>query len=81
MIKKNKQANESVRAFQKAAPYLNMVYTFFGAIIFFGYLGHWADEHWSHRPLLLILGVFLGFALGLYRMVKVTKNINDSENG
>ncbi len=81
-LKKNpKRINESVRAFQKAAPYLSMVYTLFGAIIFFGYLGHWADKHWNHAPLLLIAGVFLGFALGLYRMVKVTKNMNDSNHG
>jgi len=73
--KKPKKMNEGVRAFQKAAPYLNIVYSFFGGIILFGYLGHWADQFWDHRPLLLLAGVFLGFALGLYRMIKVIKDL------
>ena len=65
------------RSFQNAAPYLSVVYAFFGSIIFFGYLGYLADEKWHQKPLFLITGVFLGFALGFYRMIKL---ITEQEN-
>jgi len=59
-VKKNQTQREAAGAFRKAAPYLNIVYTFFGAIIFFGYMGYLLDERYMMRPYLLIAGVFLG---------------------
>lgn len=73
---KNKSSSGQIRnAYQKAAPYLNVVYSFFGGIILFGYLGHVLDEKWNQRSLFLIIGVFLGFTLGFYRMLKVIKDL------
>lgn len=74
-MKKKSETKEITNAYQKAAPYLNVVYSFFGGIIFFGYLGYWLDEKLQQRSLFLIAGVFLGFALGLYRMVKVINEL------
>ncbi len=61
------------KAFQAAAPFLNIVYVLLGGILFFGYIGHYLDSKIKTSPLLLIFGVFLGFGLGLYNMVKVLK--------
>ena len=73
--KTDRQVNETVSAFQKAAPYLNIVYTFFGSIILFGYGGYLLDEWLDRAPVFLISGVFLGFGLGFYRMIKVVKDL------
>ena len=40
----------------------------------FTYAGHWADSNWGTRPWLLIVGVFLGFGLGMVSMLaKIAK--------
>lgn len=36
----------------------------------FALAGRWLDGRWNTSPWLLIVGVFLGFALGLLSMVK-----------
>lgn len=42
----------------------------FGATVgLFALAGHWLDGRWSTSPLLLIGGVFLGFALGLRSLI------------
>ncbi len=64
------------RAFQKAAPFLSIVYVLMGGVLFFGYLGNYLDKHWKYAPLGIILGVFLGFSLGLYNMIKVLQNLS-----
>ena len=79
-MKKNQTQREAAGAFRKAAPYLNIVYTFFGAIIFFGYLGHWLGEKYVLGPYPLVAGVFLGFGLGLYRMIMVINQIESTKN-
>lgn len=66
---------ESINAFQKAGPYLSIVYAFFGAIILFGFVGFKLDSYLDKRPLFLIIGVFSGFALGFYRLIKVVKDL------
>ena len=74
-MKNNQAQRKAAGAFRNAAPYLNIVYTFFGAIIFFGYLGNWLDGKFEMRPWFLISGVFIGFALGFYRMMKVVNEL------
>jgi F0F1-type ATP synthase assembly protein I len=75
-LKNNQTQKEAAGAFRKAAPYLNIVYSFFGGIILFGYFGHWLDEKLETHSWLLIAGVFLGFALGFYRMIKVINELD-----
>ncbi len=67
---------ELQKAFQKAAPYLSIVYVMMGGVLFFGYIGNYLDQKWHSSPLGIIIGVFLGFALGLYNMLKVLQQIN-----
>ena len=76
MNKNKKLQREEMRsAFQKAAPYLNIIYSFFGAVLFLGYIGHILDQKLNGGPWFLIAGVFLGFVLGLYRMFKVIQDL------
>jgi F0F1-type ATP synthase assembly protein I len=77
MVKKPESTNnEMSSALRKAAPYLNIGYAFFGAIALFGYLGHLLDQKTGQSPLFILIGVFSGFFLGLYRTIKV---VNDLE--
>jgi len=62
-------------AYHKAAPFLNIVYVLFGAVGLFAYLGYLIDDKWDTRPLGIILGVLLGFALGMYNMIKVIQQM------
>jgi len=36
----------------------------------FALAGRWLDQRWNASPWFLLAGVFLGFALGLYSMIK-----------
>ncbi len=35
----------------------------------FGFVGYWLDEKCGSQPWFLLVGIFLGFGLGLYSMV------------
>ena len=43
---------------------------FGAAIVIFALAGNWLDGRWGTRPLLLILGVLLGFAGGTISLIK-----------
>ena len=34
--------------------------------------GQYLDGHFGTKPVLMITGIFLGFAIGLYRLIKIT---------
>ena len=38
-----------------------------------GLLGYWADQQWNSEPVLLVLGVILGFSVGMWHLVKLAK--------
>ena len=38
-----------------------------------GLLGYWADQRWETGPVLLVLGVMLGFATGTWHLSKLAK--------
>ena len=47
----------------------------------FTYAGYWADLNWGTRPWLLIVGVFLGFGLGMVSMLaKIAKLSSPAKN-
>ncbi|NOX88838.1 MAG: AtpZ/AtpI family protein [Calditrichaeota bacterium] len=78
-MKKNKKEpvhKDLHRAFHLAAPYLSIAYVMIGGVLFFGYIGNFFDKKWDSSPLGIITGVFLGFGLGLYNMVKVLKQFD-----
>ncbi len=77
---KKKQIQRSIgKSFQQAAPYLSIAYSFMGGIFLFGYLGYRLDIHLETKAVFLIAGVFMGFGLGVYRMVLVLKDLNKKE--
>lgn len=76
IFKRSSSNDEANRSFRKAAPYLNIGYTLAGGILLFAYIGYLIDEKTQQAPLFLVLGVFLGFGLGFYNMIKVLKNLD-----
>ncbi len=43
---------------------------FAATVVLFAFAGRWLDERWNTSPWFLLVGVFLGFGLGLYSMIK-----------
>ncbi|WP_456439544.1 AtpZ/AtpI family protein [Caldithrix abyssi] len=74
--KKRKLAQDIHRAFQIAAPLLSIVYVLMGGVLFFGYLGNLLDQKWDSSPFGVVTGVFIGFGLGIYNMIKVLQHSN-----
>jgi F0F1-type ATP synthase assembly protein I len=48
---------------------------FITAVALLGGVGWWLDKRWNTSPWLLIAGVGLGFAVGLYRMIVTAKKM------
>ena len=63
-------SKERTGANSDLARYSGLGLSFALTVLAFAFAGHWLDERWDSSPWLLIAGVFLGFALGLYSMVK-----------
>jgi F0F1-type ATP synthase assembly protein I len=60
-----------IASFRKAQPYVDAVWQFIAAVALMSWLGHWADGRFGTAPWLLVTGVFLGFATGMWSFVKV----------
>ena len=54
-----------------AASYAGVGAQFVVSILFFLYLGKWLDGKLGTDPLLLIVGVFVGAAVGIYNMYRM----------
>jgi len=74
-VKKKRKQYALGSSFQQAAPYLSIAYSFMGGIFLFGYVGYRLDGYYGTKALFLISGVFLGFGLGIYRMVLVLRDL------
>jgi F0F1-type ATP synthase assembly protein I len=61
---------EPARSFGRGYVYVGVGFQFAGSILFFLFLGWKADAWIGTRPLLTILGAFLGGALGFYAMMR-----------
>lgn len=48
-------------------------FEFIAAVLMFGGLGWWLDSKWATSPWLLIVGIGLGFAVGLWLMIKAAR--------
>ena len=61
---------ESAGALGDLARYSGLGLQFGATVGVFAFLGHWLDRRLGRSPGCLLAGVFLGFGLGLYSMVK-----------
>ncbi len=50
-----------------------------GAILIGIFAGKWVDKQTGMSPLFLIIGLFLGLAVGVYALIRLMKNINRGE--
>ncbi|CRF34719.1 hypothetical membrane protein [Brachyspira suanatina] len=40
------------------------------------FVGHYADKHFNSKPLFTIIGIFVGFVSGIYRLYKISKTFD-----
>jgi len=71
--------NEAFSAYRKAAPYINAIYAFIGAVILFGFIGWWLDQKFRSEPLFILSGLFLGLGLGFYSLIKTAKKLEKKQ--
>ncbi len=67
------------RGRKTAYRYADVGLHFAATIGLFTYAGYWADANWGTRPWLLIVGVFLGFGLGMLSMLVKIKKLSQAE--
>ena len=50
---------------------------FTGILLFHIFLFTWLDEMWNTKPWMLLIGVILGFSLGIYHLVQRSKSVEE----
>ena len=45
------------------------------AVLLFGFLGRWLDSHMGTSPWMTLLGFCIGFAVGLYMLIKAGRQM------
>jgi F0F1-type ATP synthase assembly protein I len=76
-----KQDESSIRgfgqAYRKAMPFINGFYVMAAATALMGWLGWQADAWLATKPILFIVGLFLGLGVGFYHMIRLLSKIED----
>jgi len=67
------------KALQTAGPLLTAGIQMAVAIGLVGFIGYMLDQHWQTSPWLMVVGIFLGSAAGLYQFIKTATKI-DAKN-
>jgi F0F1-type ATP synthase assembly protein I len=80
-LKKKKNNQKEINsAYSKAGPFLSITYFFMSAMVIFGFIGYKIDQAFGYDFLFLLIGLFLGFSLGFYKLYIVISNLeNDRE--
>jgi F0F1-type ATP synthase assembly protein I len=71
--------NDAVRAYRKAAPYINAIYVFISSIILFGFVGWWLDKKLQSTPWFIIAGLFVGLGVGFYSLLKTVQKLDKDQ--
>jgi len=59
------------RVIRQASPYIAASWVMTAALLLGALGGRWLDQRFGTRPLLAMLGLFLGLAVGLYELARV----------
>ena len=71
--------NNFVKAYRDAAPYLALGIQLAATVVIMSYAGYWADKHFGTGPWLLLTGLGIGAAAGLYNFLKTTIDLGKKE--
>lgn len=62
---------EVQKSYAKYAKFMGLLIAAIVTMLLFTYLGNWADKHWQFkRPILTMVGLFIGLAIGFYNLIK-----------
>lgn len=56
--------------------YVSLGIEFGSTIIAFTFIGNIVDKKLDTKPLFTIIGIFIGFVFGIYRLYRISKIIN-----
>lgn len=62
-----------------AMKYMSLGMEFSSSILGFTFIGILLDKKINTTPLFTIIGLFFGFAVGMYMLVNISKKINKSD--
>ncbi len=49
----------------------------FGSMVLgLAFVGHYVDKHFESKPLFTIVGIFIGFVSGIYRLYQISKTFD-----
>ncbi|MBM3328848.1 MAG: AtpZ/AtpI family protein [Calditrichaeota bacterium] len=65
---------------QNATAYTHLGLTLAVSTLGFFYLGWWLDGKWGTRPLVAILGAFIGMAGGFVNVVRTLNRLRDEQD-
>jgi len=60
--------------------YASLGVEFGSMIIGFTFVGHYVDKKLESSPLFIIIGIFVGFFTGIYRLYKISKIIGKNDD-
>jgi len=66
----HREKESFAEAYRKAAPYLNIGYTWAASVIIFTLIGWYLDKHWNTKPWLTLTGAIIGIVVGFYNFFK-----------
>lgn len=70
MVKKDSPARKAVQVYAQLGAYINLGFQFAATLLACLFLGYWLDARLGTEPVLLIAGVLLGMAVGLYHLYR-----------
>ena len=74
-------SKQSSRAqmYRQIGPYLGIGIEFVVAILLCLFLGQWLDGKWGTGPVLMLVGAFVGAAVGFYSLIRTVLKLQDGE--
>ena len=73
----SKSFGDVAESYKKAAPYLNIGYTWAAAVIIFTYVGIKIDDYFGSKPFATLVGAILGVFTGFYQLIKILMSEKD----